>query len=358
MNAYILNRDFQHPADGWYQIEPMGEHPNTASGVVQVIDPPAAQSIVNRFNADAAAGKLSHGSEMLIDHEHFKHDHEKETRAYGWLYQLQNRADGIYGRIRWTTTGEEAVNGGDYRFFSTEYDPADLKVLNDGKPRRVRPLRLDGLTLTNQPNNHGGKPITNRSSLDDAVGFQDAEFSLPDLEKWFRAVKHIQDVAAEHGGVAIGFNHAWDLAREQHPDLYSAAFAKLEQADDAQTDDNGSAAAQVKDIANRVRNATSKDFDFGWNFVRRNLPAIYNRMLPRAERILNREQQKTEPAIRQKAAQLFERLTRVEAFKSGVPFEHAWGRVMNREKVLSGLAAGKFTPEEAFARQPDLRGRL
>jgi hypothetical protein len=39
---------------------------------------------VNRFNEDATAGKLSHGKEMLIDHEHFKHDPDKETRAYGW----------------------------------------------------------------------------------------------------------------------------------------------------------------------------------------------------------------------------------------------------------------------------------
>lgn len=51
MNATILNREFKHPTDGWYQIEPKGEHPNRASKVVHVIDDEAAQSIVNRFNA-------------------------------------------------------------------------------------------------------------------------------------------------------------------------------------------------------------------------------------------------------------------------------------------------------------------
>lgn len=162
MNALILNRDFQHPSDGWYMIEPRGEHPNRAAGVVQVIDEMAAASIVNRFNADAERSALSHGREMLIDHEHFKHDVEKETRAYGWLTKLENRADGIYGQVRWTTTGKAAVDGGDYRFFSTEYDPRDLKILNGGAPKRIRPLRLDGLTLTNNPNNRGGRPITNR----------------------------------------------------------------------------------------------------------------------------------------------------------------------------------------------------
>src|SRR5262245_42711911 len=129
MNARILNRDFQHPADGWYMIEPAGEHPNADGGVVQVIDGEAGERIVNRFNADAEAGTLSHGHEMLIDHEHFKHDLEKETIAYGWLTRLQNRADGIYGQIRWTDTGKPAVDGGSYRFFSTEYDLRDAKLL-------------------------------------------------------------------------------------------------------------------------------------------------------------------------------------------------------------------------------------
>jgi len=168
MNPTILNREFQHPADGWYQIESLGEHPNRAAGVVQVIDVEAARTIVNRFNADAAAAALHHGSELLIDHEHFSDQKNQESRAYGWLQELQNRADGIYGRVRWSATGKAAVDGGDYRFFSTEYDPKDLAVLKSGITNRksevrARPLRLAGLSLTNMPNNRGQKPITNRA---------------------------------------------------------------------------------------------------------------------------------------------------------------------------------------------------
>jgi phage I-like protein len=153
---------FTHPTDGWYQIEAKGEHPNPRAGIVQVIDSPACAAIAERFNREATAPGFAG---MLIDHEHFKHDQSKETVAYGWLTQLQERNDGLYGQIRWTTTGKAAVDGGDYRFFSTEYDPADLKILNRGEsPQRVRPMRLDGLTLTNANNNKGQKPITNRSS--------------------------------------------------------------------------------------------------------------------------------------------------------------------------------------------------
>src|SRR6185312_16209200 len=178
------------PADGWYQIEPKGEHPNQAAGVIQVIDEEAMRSIVDRFNADAAAGTLRHGNELLIDHEHFSDQLDKESRAYGWLVDLQAREDGIYGRVRWSKTGKEAVDGGDYRFFSTEYAPNDCvecqvasgvekAAAEQGQSNgemgqdaslatrhstmlRVRPLRLDGLTLTNMNNNRGQKPITNR----------------------------------------------------------------------------------------------------------------------------------------------------------------------------------------------------
>jgi len=163
MNPKILNKDFQHPSDGWYQIEPKGDHPNRAAGVVQVIDEEAVSTIVNRFNTDAQAGSLRHGNELLVDHEHFSDQPDQESRAYGWLQELQNRADGIYGRIRWTATGKAAVDGGDYRFFSTEYDPEDVKVINAAKGiRRIRPIRLSGLSLTNMNNNRGQRPITNR----------------------------------------------------------------------------------------------------------------------------------------------------------------------------------------------------
>ena len=167
MKLPILNRDFQHPTDGWYQIEVPGEHLNAESGVMQVIDDRAVTSIVNRFNQEADGYEAKHGTEwpgMLIDHEHFKHDPDKETITYGWLMRLENRNGKPFGQIRWTNTGKPAIDGGDYRFFSSEYDPKDLQVLNRGaKPVRVRPLRLDGLTLTNDPNNKGGAPITNRS---------------------------------------------------------------------------------------------------------------------------------------------------------------------------------------------------
>lgn len=165
----VLSGDFKHPADNWYQIEVPGEHLNKDANVVQVIDAPAVNGIVNRFNSEADDYEARNGAYpgMLIDIEHFKHDAGKESRAYGWLMRLENREGKPFGQIRWTRTGKEAIDGGDYRFFSTEYNPADLQILNaKDKTPRVRPLRLAGLSLTNVPNNQGGAPITNQSRHD------------------------------------------------------------------------------------------------------------------------------------------------------------------------------------------------
>jgi hypothetical protein len=165
MNTAIFNpEDFKHPDDGWYQIEPKGIHTNREAGVEQVIDDEACSAIVNRFNTDADAGELPQGHELLIDHEHFKDQPDQETVAYGWLQRLQVRPDGIYGQIRWTSIGQAAADGGNYRFFSTEYDPKDMVDMG-GTPPRIRPVRLAGLTLTNMPNNKGGNPITNRAAV-------------------------------------------------------------------------------------------------------------------------------------------------------------------------------------------------
>lgn len=177
MKTRILNREFRHPADGWYQIEAKGYHPvGDGRKIIQVIDDKAVASIVNRFNADAQGEAFRNGGEMLIDREHFKHDPEKDTVAYGWGRQAEARADGPYLTIDWTGTGKKAVDTGDYRFFSTEYDPAQAEPVPDAEiPAEVRnkypgykfmrPLRLDGLTLTNMNNNRGQRPITNREQL-------------------------------------------------------------------------------------------------------------------------------------------------------------------------------------------------
>lgn len=77
---------FQHPDDGWYMIEPAGEHPHPAAGVVQVIDAPAMAAIVRRFQAEARQPDFAG---LLVDQDHFSREPDKATRAFGWLMALR-----------------------------------------------------------------------------------------------------------------------------------------------------------------------------------------------------------------------------------------------------------------------------
>ena len=102
----LLNRDgeFTLPGDGMYHIASIGEFPHKQSGLIQVIDQTAIDSMVNRFNADKAKqGDKFAG--VLIDRDHFSLDTEKPSEAYGWILDLQNRADGLWAHIRWTDVG-------------------------------------------------------------------------------------------------------------------------------------------------------------------------------------------------------------------------------------------------------------
>ena len=246
MNLRILNRDFQHPADGWYQIEAKGEHPNRAAGVVQVVDDEATRSIVNRFNADAGANRLRHGNELLIDHEHFSDQANQESRAYGWLQELQNRADGVYGRIRWTATGKAAVDGGDYRFFSTEYDPADLKVLNTGKSQRVRPLALAGLSLTNMNNNRGQKPITNRADLPPPPADGDCPDCDEPLEKMPDGSMKCPDCGKAFAGAGASADNTKNKQPRQNMKLINAELGLSAEAEES------AGVAEIRKLKNRV----------------------------------------------------------------------------------------------------------
>ena len=95
MNTLILNREFKLPADGWYQVAPLGEFPHSASGVVQVVDAVACVSMVNRFNEEAMGENFAG---LLIDFDHFSLDQRNKSEAAGWITGLEARLPGDVSR--------------------------------------------------------------------------------------------------------------------------------------------------------------------------------------------------------------------------------------------------------------------
>ena len=164
MNTLIVNREtFQMPADGWYQLAPLGEFPHAAAGVVQVVDAEACTAMVDRFKADAAVENFAG---LLVDFDHFSLDDQARSEAAGWIVDLASRDTGLWGQIRWSDVGEAAVKGGRYRFLSPVWARSDCVDLGNG---RVRPVRLLNAAVTNDPNLKGLRPLSNNGVLSATV---------------------------------------------------------------------------------------------------------------------------------------------------------------------------------------------
>ncbi len=157
----ILNREgrFAVPEDGFFHLVPLGEYPHE-SGVVQVIDQAAVANIAGAFREASAAPRFAG---VLIDQEHFSLAGDKSGEAMGWVTDLAAREDGLWGRVRWTDTGQAAVENGRFRFISPVWLREDCDDLGNG---RVRPRRLHSLGLTNSPNLKGMAPLSNRAASD------------------------------------------------------------------------------------------------------------------------------------------------------------------------------------------------
>ena len=204
MNSLILNRKSQLPEDGWHQIEVPGDHVNHEAKVIQVIDAKAVASIVNRFAQEAAAPNFSG---VLVDRDHFSLDADHSTEALGWAMEVRDNGGVPEARVSWTAQGRPLVESKPdqppaFKFFSTVYDTAECEKLGTRKVgdktyQIVRPLRLDRLALTNDPNNKGAKPISNRQTAATAERSE----SKPTMKAVLK-VLGLADDASEESAVA------------------------------------------------------------------------------------------------------------------------------------------------------------
>ena len=166
MNCLILNRDYRLPEDGWHQVAPAGEHAHPPSGLVQVIDTTALESMVRMFRQEAQQAQFPG---LLVDYDHFSEDTAKPSEAAGWITELEGRADGLWARIRWSDSGEKSVKGGEYRLASPVFAPGDVEKLAN---KTVRPLRLDSLAVTNDPQMRGAVPLSNRENKGQTMDYK------------------------------------------------------------------------------------------------------------------------------------------------------------------------------------------
>jgi phage I-like protein len=165
---------FAPPADGCFQIAPLGEFPisvtlsqlparsretiSAAAGtdgrvrVLQVVDADALAALANSAPA-----------QTLVDYEHASFDEDGSTAAAGWLGKPAVRAGGLYGPIRWTN--ETEITSGRYRYLSPVFAAGESLQWLGGN--RFRVTSLIGLAVTNKPNIPALDPLSNRDAPGD-----------------------------------------------------------------------------------------------------------------------------------------------------------------------------------------------
>lgn len=173
MKTLTIEHPFTMPVDDWFHIAPLGEFDHSG-GVRQVIDDTACREMVSSFNKEATTPNFPG---LLVDFDHFSHSADKTSAAAGWITalraepaesQISNvkseipRTPGLWAQIRWSDLGDAAVRGGRYRLVSPVWNRGDCQVV-DEKSNKVRPLRLERVALTNDPNLKGLVPLTNRT---------------------------------------------------------------------------------------------------------------------------------------------------------------------------------------------------
>ena len=146
----------------WGHLTGLGEVPvtiETADGqkmdIVQVYDEAALDALYNRFLQDReAAGDRWAG--LLVDFDHESNDADKSSQAGGWILNMERRGNELWGEIDPSDIGRAAIEGKRFRFLSVTHNPGDVAFLGN---KRLRPLRIDRVALTNDPNNRRLKPI-------------------------------------------------------------------------------------------------------------------------------------------------------------------------------------------------------
>ncbi len=365
---------------GWIHIVPKGELPNSEAGMIQLLDDKSLDSILANIEQDKnRLGDKWPG--VYAGREHFIYDSSQDSAALAWFKEFQKRDNGIWAKDDGLTpTGADALKKQLYKFTSFVADPSDLERVQGQSAAGLplyRVLRIDTIGFTNCAN---GKdlltPITNRQSgrpdarTADFASVQNEqaarrqadevantkEFFLPDLERWFAAVDNIRKLALDKGRVNLDWATAWDMAKERHPEIYAAAFGGPTTG--AGGDDAQKAASDVSKIANRIRQASGRDFTFAWNFVRDNLPRVFNRMAPPAQRVHNRSAGMDTAAAVKAAARVYMSLAAGESAMHKTTLSQGMQMVTNRHPGLSALARGKTLLSEAERMEPGIRALI
>lgn len=131
--ALALNTQENGGAPDWAQILPAGRVIRGRDGRGFVND--NTDQIIEAFKRD--------GGTLLLDWGHGSDFIAGDSRAAGWIEELENRDGALWGRVAWTDDGRESVSKRYYRFISPviKHERATNKILS-----------IVAVALVNRPN--------------------------------------------------------------------------------------------------------------------------------------------------------------------------------------------------------------
>lgn len=122
----------------WVHALPIGKYEHPVYGAMDF-----TPEKVNNF-ALSVKNKVR-GTALDIDYDH-KQDPAKGAVAAGWVNDAEVRPDGLYLNVKWTPAARTALEQGEYRYFSPEFDDE----WTDGKGTKHTDVLFGG-ALTNRP---------------------------------------------------------------------------------------------------------------------------------------------------------------------------------------------------------------
>lgn len=135
----------------WIQISPLGDFPHGQG--IQRVDAESISTITRQFNSlPARLGRLFVGVPFYIGHPDVPAlaCEYPDRKAYGWIQEVEARADGLVAKVKWSDQGRTLLEQGHYKFLSPYWEADEI---GSEQSRKIfRPRRLISVGLTNQPN--------------------------------------------------------------------------------------------------------------------------------------------------------------------------------------------------------------
>lgn len=187
-----------------------------------------------RFLLDNPAGVIAasaNGADLPIDYEHQADDPKARlvpggVKAAGWIKQLEQRADGIWGMVEWTETARNMIEAREYRYLSPVFNHFE-----DGKI-----VKLLGAGLVHRPNLALKALSSQQPATAESVGLAQiaAALGLSDAADAVSVLTAVNSLKAPDPARYVPVEALADLLKERHQTKalmsQQAAEAKVEKA--------------------------------------------------------------------------------------------------------------------------------